>query len=64
MTFNLISGVFGGTCEKYWPLKAINGLIIELQLENPCECLGYRFVPVKEADVRALPIPDITGPDF
>ena len=64
VTFNLISGVFGGTCEKYWPMKAINGLIIELQLENPCECLGYRFVPMKEADVRTLPKPHGEEDDY
>jgi len=41
--FNLISGVFGGTCEKYWPLKAINGLRINIQLENMDEAFNYRF---------------------
>jgi hypothetical protein len=43
--FNLISGVFGGTCEKYWPLKAINGLRIQMQLENPQDAFVYRFLP-------------------
>jgi hypothetical protein len=37
--------VFGATCDKYWPMKAINGLIIELQFENPVECLCFKFVP-------------------
>ena len=55
VTFNLISGVFGGTCEKYWPLKAINGLVIELQLENVTEALSYRFIPIQNEDVEALP---------
>ena len=43
LSFNLFSGVFGGTCEKYWPLKPINGLVIELQLENPVDCLRYKY---------------------
>jgi len=55
VTFNLISVVFSGGCEKYWPLKVINGLVIELQLENPAECLGYRFVPIKGGDIDHLP---------
>ena len=54
VAFNLISAVFGGGCEKYWPMKAINGLVIELQLENPQECLGYRFVPILAADLAKL----------
>ena len=45
-------------------MKAINGLIIELQLENPCECLGYRFMPMKEADVRTLPKPHGEEDDY
>jgi hypothetical protein len=45
--FNLISGVFGGTCEKYWPLKAINGLKISIQLDNVWEAFTYKFVPCK-----------------
>ena len=45
LSFNLLSGVFGGTCEKYWPLKAINGLIIEIQLETPVDAFKYRFKP-------------------
>ena len=55
VTLNLISAVFGGGCEKYWPMKAINGLVIELQLGNPAECLGYRFVPILNADRAKLP---------
>ena len=54
VAFNLVSGVFGGSCEKYWPMKAINGLVIELQLQNPQECLGYRFVPILAADLAKL----------
>lgn len=45
ITFSLISGVFGGACEKYWPLKAINGLIIELQLEYPVEAFNVHLKP-------------------
>ena len=53
--FNLISGVFGGTCEKYWPLKAINGLRVLIQLENPTDAFTYRFVPGNDAR-QHLPI--------
>ena len=37
VTSKLFSGVFSGTCEMYWALKAINTLVIELQLENVTE---------------------------
>lgn len=58
--FNLISGVFGGTCEKYWPLKAINGLRILIQLENPTDAFVYRFIPGTEA-ITALPAGPAVG---
>jgi hypothetical protein len=54
LTFNLISGVFGGTAEKYWPLKTINGLVIELQLENPVDCLCYKFTPYNTLTKNAI----------
>ena len=65
--FNLISGVFGGTCEKYWPLKAINGLRILMQLENPSDAFVYRFLPSTDEKRLHLPKgpahPDNINPD-
>ena len=34
ITFTPLSGVFGGTCEKYIPLSVLEGLEVWLQLEN------------------------------
>ena len=45
VSFNIISGVFGGTCEKYWPLQPINGLKIMITLENVWEAFNYKFIP-------------------
>ena len=61
VAFNMISAVFGGGCEKYWTLKAINGLVIEIQLENPAECLGYRFVSIIADDINRLPKPNVSN---
>jgi hypothetical protein len=53
--FNTLSGVFGGNCEKYWPLRAINGLRIELTLENIGDAFTYRFLPMNEMTKWTLP---------
>ena len=53
--FNTLSGVFGGNCEKYWPLRAINGLRIELTLENIGDALTHKFIPKKELTKFTLP---------
>ena len=45
ITFTPLSGVFGGTCEKYIPLSVLEGLEIWIQLENVKNCLKYQFLP-------------------
>lgn len=45
ITFTPLSGVFGGTCEKYIPLSVLEGLEVWLQLENVKNCLKYQFLP-------------------
>ena len=52
ITFTPLSGVFGGTCEKYIPLSVLEGLEVWIQLENVRNCLkninSFRFLLLQQ----------------
>ena len=43
LSFNLLSAVFGGACEKYIPMSVMEGMQIELQLDNCANVVKYQF---------------------
>ena len=45
LSFNLLSGVFGGASEKYIPMSVMEGMQIEIQLDNCANVVKYQFVP-------------------
>jgi len=54
VTFTPLSGVFGGACEKYIPLSAMEGLEVCLQLDNIANVLKYEFTPYPNAYAGGL----------
>ena len=54
ITFTPLSGVFGGACEKYIPMSALEGMEIHMQLEDIRNCIKYKFTPnVRHPDITA-----------
>jgi len=43
LSFNLLSAVFGGACDKYIPMSVMEGMQIELQLDNCANVVKYQF---------------------
>jgi len=45
VTFTPFSAVFGGACEKYIPLSALEGMEIWIQLETCANAIKYQWIP-------------------
>ena len=43
LSFNLLSAVFGGASEKYMPMSIMEGMQIEIQLDNCANVVKYQF---------------------
>lgn len=65
ITFNTVSSIVGSNSSKVLPLSAINGVRIEITLEDPSGCLSYTSFP--HASDAALSLfkaqKSITSPD-
>ena len=56
VTFTPFSAIFGGACDKYIPLSALEGMEINIQLETCGNAIKYCWVPypTSDASIQAL----------
>ena len=52
--FNTISSVCGSASNKMWPLSAVNGIRVEITLEDPAGCLTYTAFPPRDDPLYKL----------